>query len=89
MAGPLRVLLVSANTEKLPDPVFPLGAAYMAAVAEQHGHRVETVDLCFLDGGSGVLETKNFAGQLQLLITGSFDKFDEQPVGNITRLLLK
>lgn len=38
---------------------------------------------------SGVLETKNFAGQLQLLITGSFDKFDEQPVGNITRLLLK
>jgi hypothetical protein len=38
---------------------------------------------------SGVLETKNFAGQLQLLITGSFGKFDEQPAGNITRLLLK
>jgi len=43
------VLLVSANTEKLPDPVFPLGAAYMAAVAERDGHGVETIDLCFLD----------------------------------------
>jgi len=41
------VLLISANTEKLPDPVFPIGAGYMAAVAEAHGHRVETLDLCF------------------------------------------
>ena len=31
----MRVLLISANTEKLPDPVFPIGAAYMAAVAER------------------------------------------------------
>lgn len=38
---------------------------------------------------SDVLETRTFSGQLQLLITGSFDKFDEQPAGNITRLLLK
>ncbi|MFN8642680.1 MAG: lipid biosynthesis B12-binding/radical SAM protein [Candidatus Binatia bacterium] len=43
----MRVLLVSANTEHLPDPVFPLGAAYMAAVAERHGHEVATVDCCF------------------------------------------
>lgn len=45
----LRVLLISANTEQLPDPVFPIGAAYMAAVAERHGHAVQTLDLCFLD----------------------------------------
>lgn len=45
----MRVLLVSANTEHLPDPVFPLGAAYMAAVAERHGHDVATVDCCFAD----------------------------------------
>lgn len=45
----LRVLLISANTEKLPDPVFPLGAAYMAAVAERSGHEVASLDLCFLD----------------------------------------
>lgn len=43
----LRVLLISANTEKLPDPVFPLGAGYMAAVASAHGHEVDTLDLCF------------------------------------------
>lgn len=43
-----------------------------------------------LDGAvNGVLETRNFSGQLQLLITGGFAKFDEQPAGNITRLLLK
>lgn len=45
----LRVLLISANTEQLPDPVFPIGAAYMAAVAERHGHTVDILDLCFLD----------------------------------------
>src|SRR5262245_3213779 len=45
----MRILLISANTEKLPDPVFPIGAAYMAAVAAQPGHEVETLDLCFVD----------------------------------------
>jgi radical SAM superfamily enzyme YgiQ (UPF0313 family) len=43
----MRVLLISANTEQLPDPVFPLGAAYMAAVAERQGHAVATFDCCF------------------------------------------
>ncbi|MEO2169786.1 MAG: cobalamin-dependent protein, partial [bacterium] len=43
----LHVLLISANTEMLPDPVFPIGAAYMAAVAERAGHDVRTIDLCF------------------------------------------
>jgi radical SAM superfamily enzyme YgiQ (UPF0313 family) len=59
MASPsLRVLLISANTEKLPDPVFPIGAAYMAAVAEKHGHRVDTLDLCFLDTLRPTLDEK-------------------------------
>src|SRR5213083_2498968 len=49
MGRSLRVLLISANTELLPDPVFPIGAAYMAAVAERHGHHVDTFDLCFRD----------------------------------------
>lgn len=52
----MRVLLISANTEKLPDPVFPIGAAYMAAVAERHGHQVETLDLCFLDAQRPALD---------------------------------
>lgn len=52
----MRVLLISANTEKLPDPVFPIGAAYMAAVAEKHGHEVETLDLCFLNSPRPALD---------------------------------
>ena len=54
----LRVLLISANTEKLPDPVFPIGAAYMAAVAAQHGHTVDTLDLCFLGALRPTLDEK-------------------------------
>jgi radical SAM superfamily enzyme YgiQ (UPF0313 family) len=54
----LRVLLISANTEQLPDPVFPLGAAYMAAVAQRHGHTVETLDLCFLAALRPALDDK-------------------------------
>ena len=65
MATSLRVLLISANTEKLPDPVFPIGAAYMAAVAAEHGHAVETLDLCFLDALGPALDAKirDFAPQ--------------------------
>jgi len=51
-------LLISANTEKLPDPVFPIGAAYMAAVAVEHGHTVDTLDLCFLDAPRPALDEK-------------------------------
>ena len=43
----MRVLLVSANREHLPDPIFPLGLAYVAAAARQGGHDVEIADLCF------------------------------------------
>ena len=62
----LRVLLISANTEKLPDPVFPIGAAYMAGVAAEHGHTVDTLDLCFLDTPRPALDAKlrEFAPQV-------------------------
>lgn len=43
----MRVLLVSANREQIPDPVFPLGLAYIAAAARRQGHTVEVADLCF------------------------------------------
>jgi radical SAM superfamily enzyme YgiQ (UPF0313 family) len=43
----MKVLLVSANTEKLPDPVYPIGAAYVADAARRAGHEVAAVDLCF------------------------------------------
>src|SRR5512136_867610 len=43
----MRVLLVSANRERIPDPIFPLGLAYIAAAARQAEHEVAVADLCF------------------------------------------
>ena len=43
----MRVLLISPNVETLPDPVFPLGLAYIAASLEQHQTGYQILDLCF------------------------------------------
>src|SRR2546423_10865975 len=43
----MRALLISANTEKIPDPVYPIGAAAVGAAARRAGHEVEAIDLCF------------------------------------------
>ncbi len=50
----MRILLVSANREHIPDPIFPLGLAYVAAAARQAHHEVAVADLCF---GRRPLET--------------------------------
>ena len=42
-----RVLLVSANQERSPDPVAPLGACYVATATADAGHDVAVLDLCF------------------------------------------
>jgi radical SAM superfamily enzyme YgiQ (UPF0313 family) len=43
----MRVLLVNANTDQVPDPIFPLGASCVAGAAERAGHEVSALDLCF------------------------------------------
>ena len=43
----MRVLLVSANREHLPDPIFPLGLAYIAAAVSKAGYEIDVADLCF------------------------------------------
>jgi radical SAM superfamily enzyme YgiQ (UPF0313 family) len=43
----MRVLLVSANQERSPDPVAPLGACYVATATAAAGHDVRFLDLCF------------------------------------------
>ncbi len=43
----MRILLVSANREHLPDPIFPLGLAYIAAAVKNAGHEIDVADLCF------------------------------------------
>jgi len=43
----MRVLLVSANQERSPDPVAPLGVCYVATATARAGHDVRVLDLCF------------------------------------------
>lgn len=43
----MNVLLISANREQTPYPVFPIGLSYLAGPLAAAGHRLEAVDLCF------------------------------------------
>ncbi len=43
----MKVLLVSANRERSPYPVFPLGLAYLAGPLAAAGHELSVLDLCF------------------------------------------
>ncbi len=44
----MKLLLISPNVEFLPDPIFPLGLAYIAAALKRReiDHRI--LDLCFV-----------------------------------------
>lgn len=49
--------MISANRERDPSPVFPLGLAYLAAAVERAGHAARLLDLCFAgDVASEVLK---------------------------------
>lgn len=39
--------MISANRERDPSPVFPLGLAYLAGPVETAGHEARLLDLCF------------------------------------------
>jgi radical SAM superfamily enzyme YgiQ (UPF0313 family) len=43
----MDILLVSANREPNPYPVFPLGLSYLAGPLERRGHRLRVLDLLF------------------------------------------
>jgi len=52
----MRVLLVSANREKLPSAVVPIGVLSVAA-AVRDAHEVSVLDLCFEDDPLGAVAT--------------------------------
>ncbi|QEM68432.1 radical SAM protein [Geobacter sp. FeAm09] len=43
----MKILLVSANREHSPYPVFPIGLSYLAAPLAAAGHELAVLDLCF------------------------------------------
>ena len=45
----MNILLVSANREPNPYPVFPLGLSYLAGPLERRGHRLQVLDLLFTE----------------------------------------
>jgi radical SAM superfamily enzyme YgiQ (UPF0313 family) len=51
----MEILLVSANREKSPYPVFPLGLSYLASSLLAAGHRLRTVDLCFVEAPESLI----------------------------------
>ena len=53
----MRVLLVSPNLESLPDPVFPLGLAYITAVLKKHGTSCQVLDLFFVQDYTASIES--------------------------------
>lgn len=44
----MKVLLVSPNVESLPDPVFPLGLAFIASALKRNRIPFDVLDLCFV-----------------------------------------
>lgn len=45
----MQILLISANREKTPYPVSPIGLAYVASALIRDNHDVEILDLCFAE----------------------------------------
>ena len=43
----MRILLISANRERSPYPVFPIGLAYLSVPLRKAGHELSALDLCF------------------------------------------
>lgn len=61
--SPMRILLISANRERVPYPVLPIGLAAVASSLEAAGHDVRFLDLCFsrapeLDAARAAAELK-------------------------------
>jgi radical SAM superfamily enzyme YgiQ (UPF0313 family) len=82
----MKVLLISANTEKLNMPTLPLGLACVAAATQKAGHEVAMVDLLTgEDAGSGLKEI--FEGFHPDLIGISVRNIDDQNMGNPRFLL--
>jgi radical SAM superfamily enzyme YgiQ (UPF0313 family) len=66
----VKVLLVSANRERSPYPVFPLGLAYLAGPLAAEGHHLAVLDLGFSDDPeTAIVEALNASRAEALIIS--------------------
>jgi radical SAM superfamily enzyme YgiQ (UPF0313 family) len=82
----MRVLLVSANTEKINMSVLPLGLACVASSTQRTGHDVTLIDL-MIEGDTQTVLKDTFAGFRPNIIGISVRNIDDQRMEN-PRLLL-
>ena len=82
----MRVLLISANTEKINMPTLPLGLACVAAATQQAGHEVAMVDLMAEKDVQSVLK-EAIEGFRPNLIGISVRNIDDQNMENPRFLL--
>jgi radical SAM superfamily enzyme YgiQ (UPF0313 family) len=82
----MRVLLISANTEKINMPTLPLGLACVAAATQKAGHDVTLVDLMTEKDTRSVLE-ETIEGFLPDIIGISVRNIDDQNMENPRFLL--
>lgn len=64
----MKLLLVSANRERSPYPVFPLGLAFLATPLKQAGHKLAVLDLCFEAEPLAALQAALVAEQPEVVI---------------------
>jgi radical SAM superfamily enzyme YgiQ (UPF0313 family) len=71
----MKVLLISANRERTPYPVFPLGLAYLAGPLAEAGHQLAMLDLCFTtDPEAAIAETvAGFAAEAMVISIRNID----------------
>jgi radical SAM superfamily enzyme YgiQ (UPF0313 family) len=63
----MKLLLISPNIEFLPDPIFPLGLAYIAAALKRRGIEHRILDLCFVTDMEAELSTEIASYQPDLI----------------------
>jgi len=51
----MKILLISANNERHPYPVAPIGIAYIAKALQNNGHAVRLTDICFVEDGCSLI----------------------------------
>jgi radical SAM superfamily enzyme YgiQ (UPF0313 family) len=82
----MKLLLISPNIEYLPDPIFPLGLAYIAAALKRRGVEYQILDLCFVEDIAAELADR-FASYQPDLVGLSLRNLDNVSYPNYTSYL--